>query len=82
MPAKRVNAGRFDAFRIHYVKQSHPRCVSRRLPFIDVIIPLRRVSTSQHQNTQHSQHQNYYHPRYPTRKTTYVTSRAVCVVLV
>ena len=44
---------------------------------IDVIIPLRRVSTSQRQNTQHRQHQTYYQPRYPTRKTTYVRSRAV-----
>ena len=44
---------------------------------IDVIIPLRRVSTAQRQNTQHSQHQTYYQPRYSTRKTIYVRSWAV-----
>ena len=49
---------------------------------IDVIIPLRRVSTAQRQNTQHSQHQTYYQPRYPTRKTVYVRRWAVRVVLV
>ena len=44
---------------------------------IDVIIPLRPVSTAQRQNTQHSQHQTYYQPRYPTRKTIYPRSWAV-----
>ena len=44
---------------------------------IDVIIALRRVSTAQRQNTQHSHHQTYYQPRYPTRKTTYVRSSTV-----
>ena len=45
--------------------------------YIDVIIPLRRVSTDQRQNTQHSQHETYYQPRYRTSKTIYPRSWAV-----
>ena len=41
-------------------------------PLIDVIKPLRRVSTAQRRNTQHSQHKTYYQPRYPTRKPIHI----------
>ena len=48
--------------------QSHLKKMNNTRLAIDVIIPLREVSTSQRQNTPHSQHQTYHQPRYPTKK--------------
>ena len=71
--------GRTTEKQVEKIKK--PLCITQynknmRAVDIDVTIPLRRVSTAQRQNTQHSQHATYYQPRYPTRKTIYPRSWA------